>query len=133
MPQIRFNHLTFDAPEGRDDTSVVIVDPQSPPGWNLTVRGEALSGAAFAVYVAALKEPDGVVVDAKSERKVGGRAALVVEQHLRADRQTLKQWQAVVDDGARVVLLTMTAREAHAVSAKAAFERALSTLNLGTP
>ena len=128
--RIRWNELEFDAPDGRDDSAIVIADPQSPSGWNLTLRSEALHGVAFAAFAADLKAPEGVVIDQRSERAVGGRSAVVVEQHLRADRQSLKQWQAVVDDGARALIVTMTAREAHAVVAKGAFERALSSLKL---
>lgn len=114
---------------GRDDTSIVIVDPATPPGWNLTVRSEPLSGpAAFAAWCAAIKTPGGVVVDNRSERTIAGKPALVIEQHLRADRQTMRQWQAAICDDAQVVIFTMSAREANVAAARAAFDTALNTL-----
>jgi hypothetical protein len=131
--QARWNALSLELPDGRDDSALVVVDPAEPPAWNFTLRHEALQGVPFATYVAGLGAPEGVVVDGRSERQVAGRSAVVLEQHLRADRQTLKQWQAVVDDGTQAILLTMTAKDSHAVVARAAFDRALTSLTLGTP
>lgn len=125
----RWQRLSFDAPAGRDDTSIVIVDPANPPGWNLTVRSEPLSGpAAFAAWCAAIKTPAGVVVDGRSERTIAGKPAVLIEQHLRADRQTMRQWQAAICDDTQVVIFTMSAREANVASARAAFDTALNTL-----
>jgi hypothetical protein len=125
----RWQHLSFVAPAGRDDTSIVIVDPATPPGWNLTVRSEPLSGpAAFSAWCAAMKTPAGVVVDVRTERPIAGKAAVVLEQHLRADRQTMRQWQAAICDDLQVAIITMTAREANVAAARAAFDTALNTL-----
>lgn len=131
----RWNELSFDVPDGRDDTAIVVVDRADPPGWNLTVRKDELpalpegGAAAFDAWIKELKTPQGVVKDGQSERVVAGHRAVVVEQHLRADRQTLRQWQASIEAGTHVVLVTVSAREASHTAAKKAFDAVLASLH----
>jgi hypothetical protein len=130
--KVNFSGLTFDAPDGRDDTVVVIVDRADAPQWNLTVRTDELpAGSTFAVWRADMKAPAGVVIDATTETTLRGRAAVIVKQHLRADGRTMRQMQAAVHDGARVLLVTVTAQEAQLAFAQQAFDNALSSLTFG--
>jgi hypothetical protein len=126
----RWNELSFDVPDGRDDTAIIVVDRADPPGWNLTLRKDALPPGpdAFDAFIKELKTPQGVVKDDQSERVVAGHRAVVVEQHLRADRQTMRQWQASIDAGDHVVLVTVSAREASQTAAKKAFDAVLASL-----
>jgi len=126
----RWMDVSFTAPEGRDESTVVIVDVASPPSWNLTARADELPGgdAAFAAYVAAQKPAEGVAVDQTTERVVAGRKTVIVDQHLRVDRQIMRQQQALVLDGTRVLVVTITYRETAAVHARKAFATVLDTL-----
>ena len=127
----RWNELSFDVPDARDDTAIIIVDRADPPGWNLTVRKDVLPSAgadAFDAWVKELKTPQGVVKDDQRERVIAGHRAVVVEQHLRADRQMMRQWQASIDACDHVVLVTVSAREASQTAAKKAFDAVLASL-----
>jgi hypothetical protein len=124
--------LAFDAPDGRDDTAVVIVERADRPAWNLTVRiDELASPTAFAAWRANVKAPTGVVVDSTTERTVQGRAAIIVKQHLRVDRNVLRQIQAAVHDGSRVILITVSAQDAQLPFAQRALDTALASLTFG--
>jgi hypothetical protein len=128
----RWNELSFDVPDGRDDTAIIVVDRADPPGWNLTVRKDALPSAgkdAFEAWVKELKTPHGVVKDDQIGCVVAGHRAVVVTQHLRAERQMIRQWQASIDAGDHVVLVTVSAREASQIVAKKAFDALLLSLH----
>lgn len=125
-----WRNISFDAPSSRDDSTILLVDSAEPPSFNLTLRIDPLSGGdkAFSAYVAAQKPAAGVTLDHKSERVIAGRPAVVLESHLEAETEVLRQQQALVADGDNVLVVTMTARAGAAVQARAAFDRALSSL-----
>lgn len=125
-----WRNLSFEAPAARDDSTILLVDPADPPAYNLTLRTEPLPGGAkaFAAYVVLQKPGAGVDVDTRIERTVGGKPAVVIESHLSAGGEILRQQQAIISGGDTVVVLTMTARPSAASSARAAFEKALTTL-----
>ncbi len=127
----RWRNLRFDAPDGRDDTSIVLIDPAESPAWNVSVRLDDLPGGAtaFAAYFDGLKPPDGVKVQSRTPTTIGGRSGGLVEQHLKAERgETLRQHQAFVVDGNGVIIVTMTSRGAAHAVAKAAFDRMVSSM-----
>lgn len=136
----RWRGLAFDAPEGRDETHVSIVDPTTPPRWSFDVRvdapervGRALDAAALEAYVDAQGLPPGVTRGARSARSAGGASAVVVEQQLVGEGTALLQRQAFVAHGTQVLIATMTMRAGAKREADAAFTRWLDTLTFDRP
>lgn len=132
----RWRGLSFEAPEGRDDSHLFFIDAQEPARWNFDVRQDDLPpGGAIEAYVDGQAAPDGVVQDRRTSTKVAGRPAVLLEQHLIIDGSTLFQRQAFVADGPQVVIATMTARAGARGGAQAAFQRFIDTLTFeeGTP
>lgn len=127
----RWRNFAFEAPEGRDESSLLLIDRAGPPAWNLNLRADELPGgsAAFAAYCEAQKPPQGVVVDKKEQRTVAGRPAALIDQRMKLeDGSVLRQQQAFVLDGKSVVIVTMTAKPAAQAKAQQAFDRLLATL-----
>src|SRR5262245_3326578 len=126
----RWRGLRFECPEGRDDSSILMVDPQVPPKWNLSVRVDELPAGpgGLVTYVGALTPAAGATQTGKSERKAGGRPATVLEYELKVRGGAMKQRQALVAEGQRVHIFTLTATAAGETFARAAFDKLLDSL-----
>lgn len=123
----RWGPWAFEVPTGRDESVLSFLDAEEPPRWNLTVRSEPLSGPLEA-WALAQTPPPGVEVAGRDRRQVAGQPAVVVEQRLLLeDRTPLTQWQAGIDAGGQVMIVTMTTRPSAQAVAKEAFERVLAT------
>jgi hypothetical protein len=132
--QYRWRDLSFEAPTARDDSAIVLLDPNSPPQWNVSVREDELRGEneAFQSYVEMQQPAKDVHVERRDEKMIAGKRAFEVEQHLRLEDGTvLTQRQAFVLDGRRVVIVTATSRPSSHRVAKETFERLISSLRLG--
>ncbi len=133
MTQYRWRALRFDAPEGRDDSTILLVDKADPPAWNLTVRVDELPGgaAAFGAYVDGQESPPGATLEGKTPVTVaGGPGFVFVRVMAQSSAGVLRQRQAfVLVGGDVVVVVTMTARAAADATARAAFDRVLATLS----
>lgn len=131
----RWRGYGFDAPESKDESALLLIDPSEPPSWNLNVRLDELPGgaAAFAAYCDAQQPPDGVTVDKKEQRTIAGRPGCLIDQQLRLDDGgVFRQQQLLLLDGKHVLIATMTARTSAHAKAKEAFERFVSTLKIET-
>ncbi len=130
-----WRHLRFTAPEGRDDSSILIVDPADPPSWNLSLRLDPLpaGASAFSLYVAQQKPSAGAKLDGRTERTVGGRPAVVFKSHLDGPQAVLRQQQVLILDQSRVLVVTMTSTDGAARRAQTALESLLSSLSFGDP
>jgi hypothetical protein len=124
--------LSFDAPDARDDSSLLFLDSATPPAWNLTVRRDELKGgaAAFDAYVSAQQSPAGAQVESRTPTKAADRPAFLITRSMQVEGALLRQWQAFVLLGESVAVFTMSARPAAHASAKAALDRALESLSL---
>lgn len=138
--QVRFHGARFTAPPQLVDTSVLsFVDTVGAPSVSLTIAQERLAGGAPAltVYVddqqrAAQRAVPGYAMVARTERTVGGAAAILVEGSAPSPGKKRRVLQLYVLDAprARVFVITATAAEADAARARAAIEHLAADFTL---
>ncbi|MCC7073618.1 MAG: DcrB-related protein [Deltaproteobacteria bacterium] len=138
--QVLFHGARFSAPPALTDTSVLsFVDHVGTPSLSLTVAQERLSGGAPAltVYVdeqqrAAQKAVPGYAMVARTERSVGGAAALLVEGSAPSPGKKRRVLQLYVLDAPheRVFVVTATAAEAEVARARAVVEHVATGFTL---
>ncbi len=129
---VRFRGARFPVPPALQDTSVLsFVDQLGTPTLSLTVAHEHLTGGApaLSVYVddqqrAAQKAVPGYAMVTRTDRTVGGAAAVLVEGSAPSPGKKRRVLQLYVIDapGERVFVITATTAESEVARARAAVE-----------
>lgn len=93
--KINFFGLSMVAPDGRDESQVVIVDEKMPPRHHFSVTKEVLTGP-FSDYVAKHDKVEGTKLVKKEPMKVGDLEAFLFIRQMNAPHASLLQLQALV-------------------------------------